>query len=214
MLPFYEADIADACALGLTDHAMTLELERAVRGMDALDEVQLHPILAEALSCAGYGVHREIRYPADRHRRRNSEGERCDLVLTPDGRPLRTPEAAQTLFDEPDAVDLDDAYWLEVKSVAQFTMEGANRQYASELLSTVSRDVAKLSKDMGILHAGLLLLLFVENCEVAQHDLKIWQDRCIERSLPIAAPSLREVPLNDRMGNRVCVVALYPVRHL
>ena len=191
-----------------------LDLEQSVTGLDALDEVALHAILADSLAEAGYGVHREQRYPADRARRRESEGERCDLVLTPDRLPLREPDAKATLFDSPDAVELDDAFWLEVKVVAQFTPEGPNRNYSSQLLSTVHQDVMKLSRDRGILHAGILIVLFVRDTAVAEHDLGIWQDRCLQRGLPIGAPSMRMLPMTDRLGNGVCALALYPVNHL
>lgn len=214
MQRFFHADIADAVIDGISSHAAALDAEHAVHGVDAMDELALHPIVAHGLTAAGFGVHREVRYPADRRKRKASEGERCDFVLTPDGRPLRQPEAAATLFDSPDAVDLDDAYWLEAKVVAQFTAEGPNRQYASQILSTVGRDVTKLSKDQGILHAGLLLVLFVEHADIASHDLGVWQDRCIQRGLPIAPPYSRQVSISDRMGNAVCVTSLYPVSHL
>ncbi|HRQ74402.1 MAG TPA: hypothetical protein PK098_00620 [Phycisphaerales bacterium] len=210
------ADIADAVEQGLILRAQELDAEHAVYGIDSCDELSLHPVIEQALRAAGYGVHREQRYPADWRKRSLSEGERCDFVLTPPpgDRSLRLPEAKATLFDAPDAVELDDAFWLEVKVVSQFTREGANGQYASQLLSTVRQDVTKLAKDAGILHAGLLLLLFVRDHEVAEHDLRIWQDRCLERSLPIAAPCRRDVPIGDRMGHTMCAIALYPVRHL
>jgi hypothetical protein len=206
--------MADAIEQGLAKKERELADECAVYGMDALDELALHPCIADALARAGYGVHREQRYPADRSRVKVSEGERCDFVLTPDGRPLRQPEQAATLFDSPDAVDLDDAFWLEVKTVSQFTTEGPNRSYGSQLLSTVRSDVTKLCKDSGILHAGLLIVLFVANDHVADHDLGVWQDRCLKRGLPIAAPSIRQFPIADRIGNELCAIALYPVRHL
>jgi hypothetical protein len=191
-----------------------LDLEQSVTGLDALDELALHAILADSLAEAGYGVHREQRYPADRGRRRESEGERCDLVLTPDGRPLREPDAKATLFDRLDAVEPDEAFWLEVKLVSQFTEEGPNRNYASQLLSTVRRDVMKLSKDPDILRAGILIVLFVRDAIVAEHDLGVWQDRCLQRGLPIGAPSVRTLPMIDRLGNGVCAIAIYPVSHL
>ena len=207
-------DIADAVAAGLRRRAEEIDREQAVTGLDALDEVDLHPILAAALLAAEYGVHREQRYPADRRRRRESEGERCDLVLTPDGRPLREPEARATLFEPPDAVDPDDAFWLEVKVVGQYTQAGANHSYAAQLGSTLRRDVAKLGKDAGILHAGLLIVLFVADARVAEHDLGLWHNRCLRRGLPIGAPSMRPVAITDRLGNGLCAIACYPVRHL
>ena len=78
------ADIADALEIGLTHKAEQLDKEQAVRGLDSLEELDLHPIIAAALLEAGYGVHREQRYPADQLKRKRSEGERCDFVLTQD----------------------------------------------------------------------------------------------------------------------------------
>ncbi len=181
--------------------------------MDVLDEIALHPTVASALREAGYGVYREQRYPADRIKRSHSEGERCDFVLTPDGRELSQPDAAGTLFDPADTVPLDEAYWLEVKVVSQFTVEGPNANYSSQLLSTVRQDVTKLSKEPGILHAGLLIVLFVQDERVADHDLQIWQDRCLQRGLPIGSPAVRRTQLNNRHGHGVCLMAVYPVMH-
>jgi hypothetical protein len=71
-----------------------LAAQQAVRGLDALDEIDLHPFLAAAVQAVGYGVLREVPYPGDApagasrrgcppRRPRRSERERCDLVLTP-----------------------------------------------------------------------------------------------------------------------------------
>lgn len=208
------ADLADAAEFGLRAAADQLDLEQAVYGLDALDELRLHPILAAGFASAGYGVFREQRYPADRPKLSESHGERCDLVLTHDNRPLAVTGKAQTLFEPPDAAGFDDAFWLEIKVVSQFTIEGPNANYSSQLLSGVRHDVTKLSKDPGILHAGLLIVLFVHNHEIAAHDLRIWQERCLSRGLPIGAPSQRFIPVTDRMSNTIAAVSLFPVSHL
>lgn len=207
-------EMADALQSGVTQLNRAIDREQAVYGLDALDEVRLHVSIEQSLRDAGYGVFREQRYPADRKKRRRSEGERCDFVLTPHARPLVREAAQGTLFDDPSAIELDAAFWLEMKVVHQFTTEGANPNYSSQLLSTVRQDVTKLSKDPGILHAGLLLLMFVQDREVCEHDLKIWQDRCLDRGLPIGAPYRREVPIRDRLGNGLIALSLYPVPHL
>ncbi len=207
-------DIADAIAAGLQDRVDADRAAQAVSGVDALDEVSLHPELASALDRAGDGVHREERYIAARSKRSRSEGRRCDLVLTPDNRPLQDPKAVATLFDDPNAVPLEEAFWLEVKTVAQHTPEGPNAAWTNELLGTVRADVSKLSKDKGILHAGLLIVLWVASEDVATHDLGVWQNRCLDLGLPIGTPSTRVLPIQDRLGNSACVIRLYPVYHL
>lgn len=208
------ADIADAIEAGLRAELARRDHEQSVYGLDSLDELALHPILAASLRKAGFGVHREQRYPADRAQRRVSMGERCDFVLTPDLRDLIKEDSRGTLFDDPNAVALDEAYWLEVKVVAQFNSEGPNGNYASHLMSAVREDVGKLAKDPAILQAGLLIVLFVREELVAEHDLTIWQDRCLERGLPLGAPSRRAFPMTDRHGNGCCAIAVYPVPHV
>lgn len=207
------ATLADALETGLLREEQRLKTEQAISGLDVRQEVDLHVQLAEDLAATGLGVHREIRYPVARRHRRRTQGDRCDLVLTPDNRPLQIPEAEATLFRDDHAVALEDAFWLEVKVVAQFTEEGANASYSSQLLSTVQDDIAKLSRDRGILHAGLLIVLFTANAEIADHDLGIWQDRCLEKSLPISAPFNRVVPIVDRLGHQCCTLRIYPVGH-
>ncbi len=205
------AAIADAIEAGLVEHAEQLDAEHAVRGLDALDEIALHPHLAQAMQSQGYGVHREQRYPADRIRRRKSEGERCDFVLTHEDKALKMPDEAPTLFDPADAIPLDEAFWLETKLVAQYTIEGPNGNYASQLLGPGRQDIRKLSKDPNILHAALLIVLFSQDERVAEHDLAQWLKRGLDRGLPIGSPSLREFAVTDRLGNGLCAVALYPV---
>ncbi|MHC4080456.1 MAG: hypothetical protein ACYS15_07990 [Planctomycetota bacterium] len=205
------AEIADAIESALADAARRHDREQSVRGLDALDELSTHPLLARGLSAAGYGVFGEQHYPTEGRRRRDNEGERCDLVLTPGGQDLYDPSREPTLFDPPDAVALDEAFWLEVKVVCQFTPEGPNQRYASQLLSTVREDVTKLSRNRGIRHSGLLIILFAEDRSTAEHDLAAWLDRCLQRGLPVGSPSMRLFEITDRLGNGVCAVALYPV---
>jgi len=207
------ADIADAIAAGLVLRAAADDDEQAVYGFDALDELGLHPILRHALEQAGYGVHPEQRYPEQRLRPRRSEGQRCDMVLTPDGLPLRDPLIAGTLFDQQPAVDPDLAYWLEVKTVAQYQTDGPFARYSAELLQPVTGDVKKIWSDPIIRHGGLLLVLFTENQRIAEHDILAWHERCLEKGYPVAAPALRGLPITDRIGNAWCAAAVFPIRN-
>lgn len=207
-------DIADALADALRSHARALDDEQAVFGLDSMQEIELHPLIADGLAAAGFGVHREIRYPGRRDASRLSEGERCDLVLTPDGRPLASEVKRRTLFDPQNAVPLDDAFWLEVKSVAQHLPEGPNANYSGQLLEPIRRDVRKLAMDDGILHAGVLIVLFTAEERIADNDLRVWQERCLDQGLSISAAYRRSLPLRDRHGNAWCSLSLVPVHHL
>lgn len=211
-VPWSTADIADAVEAGFLRRAEHDDLEQAVYGFDALDELGLHPIIFDALREPGWGVWPEMTYPGEYHKRKRSEGRRCDCVLTPGGTPLRDRAVRGTLFDALDAADPEDAYWLEIKTVAQFEMSGAFRRYTAELLNPVQKDVKKLWSDGVIRHAGLLIVLFTRDAEVAEHDLAVWHDRCLSKGLPVGPPAVRGLPITDRIGNAWCGVAVYGVR--
>lgn len=205
-------DIADAVLQGLAQQAQADDAEHAVYGFDARDELGLHPVIQSALSNAGYGAWPEQRYPGHWHKTKRSEGLRCDLVLTPDGRPLRDQTIKGTLFDTGQAVDAQAAYWLEIKTVAQFETSGAFKRYSAELLSPVMRDVKKIWSDDVIQHGGLLLILFTQTQEIAEHDLAVWHERCLSKGFPVGPPAVRGMPINDRIGNCWCSAAVFGVR--
>jgi hypothetical protein len=208
-------EILECAYNGLTEIARHRDLEQAVYGIDALDELGLHPLIHQAFRAGSLGVWPEQRYPSDRKPRgRKSEGQRCDVVLTAEGRLLQDPDAEATLFGDEDSVSFDAAYWLEIKTVAQFTPEGPFARYASELLSPVTRDIRKLSQDRGVYHAGLLLVLFTEDEQTAQHDLDVWQARGLQKGFPIGPGLMRFAKITDRIGNGCLAVALFPVRRL
>ncbi len=204
--------------------------EQAVHGLDALDEVDLHPILARVFAEAGFGVLREVPYPGlTPLARLRRERERCDLVLTP--RPaqvLRDPvvetiereREAGTLFSglggpEPAGIDPSDAYWLEVKVVAQHAyvnaIPGPNASFAADL-TRCAGDLAKLTKEPRLLHAGLLLLLFADTEETATHDAGVFLERCLDRGIEFSSPASASVPIRERILNRVVLVVLTPIR--
>jgi hypothetical protein len=200
MIDWRGEPLADALVAGLAGASAAVELEQAVRGLDAWSELELHPVLEQALRQAGYGVHREQRFPRDRLKRRRSEGARCDLVLT------ARPDAA---LDGPEA--LAAALWLEVKVVAQFRPLGPNRGYAQRLQRPVWRDVKKLASDPGIAHALVVLVLFTADHQTAEHDLGVWAARAIDQGLHLWPRIQRSLPIADRIGHRVCTVALFPL---
>jgi len=205
--------LVDVIVEGLRARAREDDLEQAVYGFDALDELGLHPLIQQALRGQGYGIWPEQPYPGDWFKRRRSEQKRCDVVVTPaPDRPLRDPVVKNTLFDTPAAVDAQEAYWMEIKTVAQFETSGPFKRYSAELFSPVTQDVKKLWTDGGIGFAGLLLVLFTATRSLAMHDLTVWHERCMEKGLPVAVPVVRGLAITDRIGNGYCTAALFGVR--
>lgn len=228
------AYLAGIGAQALRDEDARLRSEQAVRGIDALDEVGLHPILAGGYRGAGLGVWTERPYAgriADRAIRRDRE--RCDLVLThdPAGRLLdpvaeliEIDRASGTLF-EPVAeamapsegvIEAGEAFWLEVKAVAQFAyVEGvprANAAYATALVRGPLEDSVKLAREATIEHAGVMVVLFAEDERVVEHDLGRMTHRLLDKGAPIGEPVWETLAIEDRAGNAACGVAMLRVR--
>lgn len=227
--------LVDVAAAALSQREAELRLEQAVRGLDALEELEFHPLLSAAFSAAGLGVVREAVYPAEvasRARPRRSERRRCDLVLLPGPGTLLDPVAARveseavagSLFGavaeklEPATAGgtrPEDAYWLEVKTVGQFAFvdgwSGPNRSYSSDMARALS-DLDKLGGDGHIHRAGLALILFTRDQATADHDIDALYGQAIANAAPTLSPSRARLPIVDRIGNGLCTVCLFPVR--
>lgn len=212
MMRWSTPDIADAVTIGLQAQAAREDAEGAVYGFDALDELGLHPIIQHSLTESGFGVWPEQRYPGHQQKKKRSEGQRCDVVLTPDGRELRSESVRGTLFDSGDSIDPQGAYWLEIKTVAQYETSGPFSRYSAELLAPVAKDVKKIWSDGLIQHGGLLIVLFTEEQAIAEHDLAVWHERCLRKGFPVGLPAVRGLPISDRIGNTWCSVAVFGVR--
>jgi len=209
--PWSWHELADALTKGLVTAAAEVELEQAVRGLDARSELELHPLLHASLRAAGYGVHPEQRFPRERGKRRRSEGVRCDMVVTPGGLALEAEETQLGLFAPRQTVGLEQALWLEVKAVAQFKEQRPNRAYAAALQRPVWKDVEKLAADPGIVHAAVLLILFTADAATAEHDLGVWAGRASLLGLPLWPRVQRSLAIGDRRGNKLCTLALFPI---
>ncbi len=204
--------ILSAAGEAIEREAHRLDEEQATLGVDALDELRIHPLVRAGLAQAGFGVLAEQRYPAWARRPRRSEGDRCDIVLTDrPGIGLLDPLASGTLFGRHGA-QAHEAFWMEVKVVGQYAIfddeARANPGYSSGLLRALSGDVRKLSKDEGIAKGGALLALFNADEETARHDLDEWTKRAVTLGLPISSPLSLRFPISDRIGNSVATVAL------
>lgn len=171
--------------------------------------------------------------------------QRCDLVFLPDGTTRLNDEvnrrrsaraiasagegmlfeqqsladATATLAAKPaNSCEPEDAFWLELKVVAQITytagVPGPNQVYASELTRSVSRDLTKLAGDRRIRFAAAALILFSVDEATAEHDLSIMSHRLLDRELPIQSPLRASMAIQDRVGNTRCTVFLTPLSPL
>ena len=186
-----------------------LRLEQAVYGLDARDERTLHALLAEGLRTF-YDVAREVHYPSSLGRKLTHR-QRCDLVLTPRGRPLRLDSTLPTLFDPADQCDPADALWLEVKIAYQFREGGARHGgYGAQWRTGVVEDLRKMDADERIREAGLVLIVFNESADILEKDLQIFEDLLAQKEVLAGFRHVRSVPILERMGHRLCTAAVWP----
>jgi hypothetical protein len=136
---------------------------------------------------------------------------RCDLVLTPKGRPLRLDSAMPTLFDPPNQVGPEDALWLEVKLAYQFR-EGniPHSGYGAQWRNAVVEDLKKMESEPLIREAGLLLIVFNESQAILEKDLEIFETILVQKEVLAGFRQVRTVPILDRIGHKVCTAALWP----
>lgn len=225
--------ILDSALDALVYHANQLDTEQAVRGLDALSELDFHKIIELALSHANLGVHREAHYPSDGDAYTHAtHRNRCDFALSPNpDRKLLDPAAElkqlalaqDTLFAEipqsnPDPSTTctpEDALWIEIKTCAQHAyrdgVPSPNPSYAHQLVSGLQTDLCKLAADPHIWHAGVLFIIFTESDVIARHDLNQAAHTCMGQDLPLRSPLIATHPITDRAGNACVAVGLFPV---
>jgi hypothetical protein len=202
-------ELADRLHALLQTAENDLRLEQAVYGLDRRDERQLHGLLAGGLS-SFYAVAREVHYPSSCGRKL-SHRQRCDLVLTPPGRPLRLDSAPPTLFDPADLASPQEALWLEVKVAYQFGEGGAvHGGYGGQWRGAIVEDLRKMEADPSIFQAGLLLIVFNESHSILEKDLELFETILAEKEVLAGFRQVRSVEILDRIGHRLCTVALWP----
>lgn len=184
-------------------------LEQAVYGIDSMDERQLQAVLAAGLG-RWYEVAREVHYPSSAGRKLTHRA-RCDLVLSPPGRPIKRDFAVPTLFDPPDLCPPEQALWLEVKCAYQFR-EGNIRHggYGQQWRSAVVDDLRKMEAEAPIKEAGLLLIVFNESADVLEKDLELFELVLMQKEVLAGFRQVRSVKITERIGHRLCTAALWP----
>jgi hypothetical protein len=186
-----------------------LRLEQAVYGLDARDEMQIQSLLAEGLK-AYHEVAREVHYPSSSGNKLTHR-QRCDIVLTPRGRPLRLDRSPPTLFDAPDLASPEEALWLEVKVAYQFREGGVRHMgYGAQWRSAVVEDLRKMEAEEQIREAGLLLIVFNESRAILDKDLDLFETVLMQKEVLAGFRQVRTVGILDRIGHQICTIALWP----
>jgi hypothetical protein len=186
-----------------------LRLEQAVYGLDVRDERALQSLLADRLK-SHYEVAREVHYPSTVGKKLTHR-QRCDMVLTPLGRPLRLDSAPPTLFDPANAAAPEEGLWMEVKVAYQFREGGVRHSgYGGQWRSAVVDDLRKMEAEAQILEAGLLLIVFNESPAVLEKDLELFETVLAQKEVLAGFRQVRSVGILDRIGHQLCTVALWP----
>lgn len=229
-------DAAMVISSGLERRERALASEQAVRGLDAMKELELQAWIASACEDAGFGVLREVAYPTLGEATRHSARPRCDVVLTPMAgqtlvdalaRKREAHAAAGTLFAgiaaeapaevpaDGGAITPDACLWVEIKTVAQTAYTRGvpvpNRGYGSELVQALRTDLDKLAGDSEIRDGVVVLVLFTLDERTARNDLVAAANRCLDHASAIASMSTCSFAISDRAGNGCCTVAAFDV---
>jgi hypothetical protein len=208
--------VADHLGEALSAAEAEIRLEQAVYGLDAKDERQLQAILAERLA-GHYEVTREVHYPSTQGSKLTHRA-RCDLVLTPKGRPLQPAvlpeENLFTLAAAEPRIEYclsGEALWLEVKVACQFREGGVRHSgYGAQWRQNVVADLRKMEAEPLIHEAALVLLVFTESPDILAKDLELFEDVLALKEVLAGFRHVRSVPILDRIGHRLCTAAVWP----
>ena len=208
-LRFDFSTLADHLRDALARSEADLRLEQAVYGIDAKDEKSIQSLLADSLR-AHYDVAREVHYPSTAGKKLTHR-PRCDIVLTERGRPLKLDSATPTLFDQSNPAPASEALWLEVKVAYQFRAPDQRHMgYGPQWRTAVVEDLRKMEAESGIREAGLVLVVFNESREILEKDLELFEDVLARKEVLAGFRQVRSVEILDRVGHRVCTVAVWP----
>ena len=213
MLPRWDfCELADALGGAIQSAEEELRLEQAVYGLDAKDERSIQQLLADRVA-PRFEIVREVHYPSSKGKKL-SHRMRCDLVLSPRGKPLRLDNSGPpTLFEAPPESFCDPAHalWLEVKVAYQFREGGVRHGgYGAQWRQAVVADLRKMEAEPLIHEAGLVLVVFNESQAILDKDLELFEDVLARKEVLAGFRHVRSVPILERIGHRLCSVAVWP----
>jgi hypothetical protein len=133
------------------------------------------------------------------------------LVLSPAGAPLLLDSRPPDLFTPQALTSPGDALWLEVKVAYQFREGGVRHGgYGAQWRNAVVADLRKMEDDPLIKEAALLLVVFNESADILNKDLDLFETVLAAKEVLAGFRHVRSVPILDRIGHRLCTLALWP----
>lgn len=203
------SQVADHLGVAVAELEEGFRLDQAVYGLDSLSEVEIQKLLAERLT-AHYEVAREVHYPSSAGAKRTHR-MRCDVVLSPKGWPLRLDTRPAGLFDPVQQCEPGNALWLEVKVAYQFREGGVRHTgYGAQWRQAVVEDLRKMEEEALVKEAALVLVVFNESHEILEKDLDLFETVLAQKEVLAGFRQVRSVPIADRIGHRLCTVAVWP----
>ena len=197
--------LADEAAAALAALEAALCLEQAPHGLDEWDERPLQRALATALRRT-HEVALEAYYPSTAGRKL-SHRPRCDLVLSRRGWPLHQGESLPLDLCPP-----QDALWLELKVAHQLRAGGArDGRYGEQWRRHLIADLRKLADEPLIRDAALVLVAFTEDEATLHRDLDTFEVLLGRHGVVAGFRQVRALTIVERIGHRVCGVAVWPV---
>jgi hypothetical protein len=196
--------LADEVAAAVAEFEAALRLEQAPHGLDEWDERAWQSALATALR-RDHEVALEAYYPSTAGRKL-SHRPRCDLVLSPPGRPLHQGESLPFDLARP-----AEALWVELKVARQRAAGDArDGRYGEQLRRNLAADLRKMAAEPQLRAAALLLIAFTEDEATLRRDLGTFEALLARHEVQAGFRQLRVVPIRERIGHHVCGVALWP----
>lgn len=201
--------VADRLAGAVGEAEEEFRVDQAVYGLDSLSEVDLQAMLAGRMA-AHYEVSREVHYPSSAGAKRTHR-MRCDIVLSPKGWPLKLDTKPPGLFDPVQQCAPGEALWLEVKVAYQFREGGVRHMgYGAQWRQAVVEDLRKMEEEALIREAALVLVVFNESSEILEKDLDLFETVLAQKEVLAGFRHVRSVGIVDRIGHRICTVAVWP----
>ena len=82
--------------------------------------------------------------------------------------------------------------------------------YGGQWRNAVVEDLRKMESDPLIREAGLALVVFNESLQILEKDLELFETVLAQKEVLAGFRQVRSGPILERMGHRVCTIAVWP----